>query len=43
MNANFRSPEFVKRYEYSDFDLQTALNANVGANNWQKRIIISLL
>ena len=35
MNGNFRSPEFVKRYEYSYFDLQTPLNANVGANNRQ--------
>ena len=31
MNENFRSPKFVKRYEYLYFDLQTPLNANVGA------------
>lgn len=38
MNGNFRSPEFVKRYEYSYiFDLQTPLNANVGANNRQTK------
>ena len=37
MNGNFRNPEFVKRYEYSYFDLQTTLNANVGANNWQTK------
>ena len=32
MNGNFRKPEFVKRYEYTYFDLETPLNANV-ANN----------
>ena len=37
MNGNFRGPEFVKRYEYSYFDLQTPLNANVGANNRQTK------
>ena len=37
MKGNFRSPEFVKRYEYSYFDLQTPLNANVGANNRQTK------
>ena len=37
MNGSFRSPEFVKRYEYSYFDLQTPLNANVGANNRQTK------
>lgn len=37
MNGNFRSPEFVKRYEYSYFDLQTALNADVGAKNRQTK------
>ena len=37
MNGNFRSPEFVKRYEYSYFDLQTPLNANVGVNNRQTK------
>ena len=28
--TNFRSPELVKRYEYSYYDLQTPLNDNVG-------------
>lgn len=37
MNGNFRSPEFVKRYEYSYFHLQTPLNANVGPNNRQTK------
>ena len=37
MNGNFRSPKFIKRYEYSYFDLQTPLNANVGANNRQRK------
>ena len=32
MNGNFRRPEFVKRYEYIYYDLETHLNANV-ANN----------
>ena len=32
MNGNFRKPEFVKRYEYTYYDLETPLNANV-ANN----------
>ena len=27
----------MKWYEYSYFDLQTPLNANVGANNWQTK------
>ena len=43
-NSKFRKPEFVKQYEYSYFDLQTPLNANVGANNRQtKDNYISLL
>ena len=29
MNGNFRKPEFVKRYEYTYYDLETALNAIV--------------
>lgn len=37
MNGNFRGPEFVKRYEYSYFDLQTPLNGNVGAKNRQTK------
>ena len=32
MNGNFRRPEFVKRYEYNYYDLESALNVNV-ANN----------
>ena len=32
MNGNFRKPEFVKRYEYNYYDLETPLNSNV-ANN----------
>ena len=32
MNVNFRKPEFVKRYEYNYYDLETPLNSNV-ANN----------
>ena len=29
MNSNFRSPELVKRYEYTYYDLETPLNDNV--------------
>ena len=29
MNGNFRKPEFVKRYEYIYYDLETPLNSNV--------------
>ena len=32
MNGNFRRPEFVKRYEYNYYDLETPLNSIV-ANN----------
>ena len=32
MNGQFRKPEFVKRYEYTYYDLETPLKANV-ANN----------
>ena len=35
--ANFRSPELVKRYEYSYFDLQTPLNSNVRNNQRQTK------
>ena len=35
MNGNFRKPEFVKRYEYTYYDLETPLNANVANNAWQ--------
>ena len=39
MNGNFRSQEIVKRYEYAYMyhDLQTPLNANIGANNRQTK------
>ena len=36
MNGNFRKPEYVKRYEYTYFDLETPLNAIV-ANNARQR------
>lgn len=36
MNSNFRSPEYVKRYECSYYDLTTPLNDNVANNNRQK-------
>ena len=36
MNGNFRKPEYVKRYEYNNFDLVTPLNAIV-ANNARQR------
>ena len=32
MNGNFRKPEFVKRYKYTYYDLETPLNANVTNN-----------
>ena len=32
MNGNFRKPEFVKRYEYIYYDLETPLNSDVGNN-----------
>ena len=35
MNGNFRKPEFVKRYEYTYYDLETALNTIV-ANDAQQ-------
>ena len=34
MNGNFRKPEYVKRYEYTYYDLETPLNAIV-ANNYR--------
>ena len=37
MNGNFRKPEFVKRYEYTYFDLQTPLNAIVPNNARQRK------
>ena len=37
MNGNFRKPEFVKRYEYTHFDLQTPLNAIVPNNARQRK------
>ena len=32
MNGNVRKPEFVKRYEYIYYDLETSLNSTVGNN-----------
>ena len=37
MNGNFRKPEFVKRYEYTYFDLETPLNAIVADNARQTK------
>ena len=37
MNGNFRRPEFVKRYEYNYYDLETPLNANVANNARQTK------
>ena len=37
MNGNFRRPEFVKRYEYNYYDLETPLNANVANNTRQTK------
>ena len=37
MNANFRKPEFVKRYEYIYYDLTTPLNSNVANNARQTK------
>ena len=37
MNGNFRRPEFVKRYEYIYYDLETPLNANVANNARQTK------
>ena len=37
MNGNFRNPKFVKRYEYTYYDLETPLNANVGNNARQEK------
>ena len=37
MNGNFRKPEFVKRYEYIYYDLETPLNSNVGVNARQTK------
>lgn len=38
MNGDFRGPEFVQTDEYSYYDSQTPLNANVGANNQQVNV-----
>ena len=35
MNGNFRKPEFVKRYEYNYYDLETPLNSIVANNATQ--------
>ena len=37
MNGNFRKPEYVKRYEYTYYDLQTPLNAIVPNNARQRK------
>ena len=37
MNGNFRKPEFVKRYEYNYYDLETPLNSNVANNARQTK------
>ena len=37
MNENFRSPKFVKRYEYNYYDLETPLNSNVANNRRQTK------
>ena len=42
MNGNFRRPEFVKRYEYNYYDLETPLNSIVANNARQTKKIIDL-
>ena len=37
MNGNFRNPNFVKRYEYTYYDLETPLNAVVPNNARQTK------
>ena len=37
MNGNFRKPEFMKRYEYIYYDLETPLNSNVANNARQTK------
>ena len=37
MNGNFRKPEYVKRYEYTYYDLKTPLNAIVANNARQTK------
>ena len=37
MDGNFRRPEFVKRYEYNYYDLETPLNAVVANNARQTK------
>ena len=37
MNGNFRKPEFVKRYEYNYYDLETPLKSNVANNARQTK------
>ena len=34
---SLRSPEIVKRYEYTYYDLETPLNSNIANNNRQSR------
>ena len=42
MNGNFRKPEYVKRYEYNNFDLETPLNAIVPIMHGREKIITDL-
>ena len=35
MNSKIRSPEFVKRYEYTYYDLETPFNDNIATNKRQ--------
>ena len=37
MNGNFRKPEYVKRYEYTYYDLETPLNVIVANNTRQRK------
>ena len=37
MNENFKNPKFVKRYEYTYYDLETPLNADVRNNARQTK------
>ena len=37
MNGNFRRPEFIERYEYNYYDLETPLNSNIANNERQTK------
>ena len=37
MNGNFRSPEYIKRYEYNYYDLTRNLNPNIAAKKFQTK------